>query len=187
MAGVPVNLRQRRRLVCSGAGDVIRIPKVKPLGKQVQIVLFEPEIPPNTGNIARLSAAFGLPLHLIGPLGFSLEDRYLRRAGLDYWPHVRLRVWSSFAEYFEQGRAGHRLVMTSSRGGAPLQRFAFTREDALVFGPETRGLPAEVLDKADAAVRIAIHESVRSINLSSAAAIVTYQALAATGLLDLIP
>ncbi|MDL2307500.1 tRNA (cytidine(34)-2'-O)-methyltransferase [Desulfovibrio sp. OttesenSCG-928-C06] len=152
----------------------------------MQIVLFEPEIPPNTGNVARLSAAFGLPLHLVEPLGFSLEDRYLRRAGLDYWPHVRLKVWPSFDEYLDKGRDGHRLVMTSSRGGEPLQRFAFTREDALVFGPETRGLPENVLEKSDARVRIAIHDSVRSINLSSAAAVVAYQAMAGTGLLDLI-
>ena len=153
----------------------------------MQIVLFEPEIPPNTGNVARLSAAFGLPLHLIEPLGFSLDDRYLRRAGLDYWPHVRLKVWPTFEDYLEQGREGHRLVMTSSRDGEPLQHFTFTPEDALVFGPETRGLPGEVLGRAQARVRIAIHDTVRSINLSSAAAIVTYQALAGTGLLDLIP
>lgn len=153
----------------------------------MQIVLFEPEIPPNTGNVARLSAAFGLPLHLIGPLGFSLDDRYLKRAGLDYWPHVRLKVWPSFAAYLEQGRDGHRLIMTSSRGGEPVQHFAFSRDDALIMGPETRGLPAEVLEKADARLRIAIYDTVRSINLSSAAAIIVYQAMASSGLLEQIP
>ncbi|MDR2891496.1 MAG: tRNA (cytidine(34)-2'-O)-methyltransferase [Deltaproteobacteria bacterium] len=150
----------------------------------MQIVLFEPEIPPNTGNVARLSAAFGLPLHLIEPLGFSLEDRYLRRAGLDYWPHVRLRVWPDFESYLEGGLAGHRLVMSSSRNGLPVQNFAFNRDDALVLGPETRGLPPEILCRADACVRIAINDAVRSINLSSAAAILAYQAMASTGMLD---
>lgn len=152
----------------------------------MQIVLFEPEIPPNTGNVARLSAAFGVPLHLVEPLGFSLDDRYLRRAGLDYWPHVCLKVWPSFDAYLNEGREGHRLVMTSSRGGTPVQHFAFQPNDALVMGPETRGLPDEVLEKADARLRIAIYDTVRSINLSSATAIVVYQALAGCGMLDLI-
>ncbi|MDL2313842.1 tRNA (cytidine(34)-2'-O)-methyltransferase [Desulfovibrio sp. OttesenSCG-928-C14] len=153
----------------------------------MQIVLFEPEIPPNTGNVARLSAALGLPLHLIEPLGFKLEDRYLKRAGLDYWPHVHLFVWPSFAAYLAEGRAGHRLIMSSSRRGEPMQRFAFSREDALVLGPETRGLPEDVLDRADACLRIAIHQGVRSINLSSAAAIMAFTAMTQTGMLDEIP
>lgn len=150
----------------------------------MQIVLYEPEIPPNTGNVARLSAAFDLPLHLIEPLGFKLEDRYLKRAGLDYWPHVRLKVWPSFEAYLAEGRDGHRLVMTSARSGDLIQHFRFTSEDALVLGPETRGLPEAALALADARVRIAIRDSVRSINLSSAAAIFTYQAMAGSGLLD---
>ena len=150
----------------------------------MQIVLYEPEIPPNTGNVARLSAAFGLPLHLIEPLGFKLEDRYLKRAGLDYWPHVRLKVWPSFEAYLNDGRDGHRLVMTSARGGEAIQRFKFSASDALILGPETRGLPEQVLEQAEARVRIAIHNTVRSINLSSAAAIFAYQALAGSGLLD---
>lgn len=150
----------------------------------MQIVLYEPEIPPNTGNVARLSAAFGVPLHLIEPLGFKLEDRYLKRAGLDYWPHVQLKVWPSFEAYLAEGRGGHRLVMTSARGGEAIQHFAFTASDALIMGPETRGLPESVLEQADARVRIAIHDTVRSINLSSAAAIFTYQAMAGSGLLD---
>lgn len=153
----------------------------------MQIVLVEPEIPPNTGNVARLSAAFGLPLHLIEPLGFKLEDRYLKRAGLDYWPHVSLHVWPSFAAYLAEGRAGHRLVMTSARNGEAVQRFKFEAQDALILGPETRGLPEDILALAEARVRIAIHGGVRSINLSSAAAIFTYQAMAASGLLDEIP
>lgn len=150
----------------------------------MQIVLYEPEIPPNTGNVARLAAAFGLPLHLVEPLGFKLEDRYLKRAGLDYWPHVRLKVWPSFGAYLGEGRAGHRLVMSSARGGESIQHFSFTASDALIMGPETRGLPESVLALADARVRIAIRDAVRSINLSSATAIFTYQAMAGSGLLD---
>lgn len=149
----------------------------------MQIVLFEPEIPPNTGNIARLSAAFRLPLHLIEPLGFRIEDKYLKRAGLDYWPFVDLHVWPSFDAYRREGLNGHRLVMTSSRRGRNLAGFSFTANDALVFGPETRGLPSQVLDQAASCLRIPIYPEVRSINLSSAAAIVVYQAAQACGLL----
>jgi tRNA (cytidine/uridine-2'-O-)-methyltransferase len=150
----------------------------------LQIVLVEPEIPPNTGNVARLSAAFGLPLHLIEPLGFKLEDRYLKRAGLDYWPHVELHVWPSFEEYLAQGRAGHRLIMSSSRQGSALQHFSFSRQDALILGSETRGLSPALLERADACLRLAILNRVRSINLSSAAAILVFQAMCRTGMLD---
>lgn len=152
----------------------------------MQLVLFEPEIPPNTGNIARLSAAFRLPLHLIEPLGFSLDDKYVKRAGLDYWPHVDLHVWSSFTEYLAEGRCEHRLIMSSSRRGNNLHRFEFSTMDALVFGPETRGLPAEILEHAHTCLRIPIYPQVRSINLSSAAAVFAFQALSTTGMLDQI-
>lgn len=152
--------------------------------RAMHIVLFEPEIPPNTGNVARLSAAFGLPLHLIEPLGFKLEDKYLKRAGLDYWPHVNLKVWPSFDAYIEHGRQGHRLVMSSSRQGSPIQKFTFTKNDALVMGPETRGLPPEVLALADCCLRIPIRPCVRSINLASATAVFVCKAMADSGLLD---
>ena len=154
----------------------------------MHIVLFEPEIPPNTGNIARLCAGTDTPLHLIEPLGFSLEDRYLRRAGLDYWPHVRLRVWRCLEEYLAtegpEGGAGRRLVMTSARASeqsVPVHRFPFEAEDALVFGPETRGLPPEVLQLSECRIRIPINDNIRSLNLSTAAGIVLMTALARTG------
>lgn len=150
----------------------------------MHIVLFEPEIPPNTGNVARLCAATGVELHLIEPLGFSIEDRYLKRAGLDYWPHVSVSVWPTFAAYREKSGAGRRLVMTSSRGGTFLHKFAYSAADALVFGPETRGLPEHILALSEHKVHIPIRNAVRSLNLSTAAGIVLYQALAATGLLD---
>lgn len=153
-------------------------------GYPMQIVLFEPEIPPNTGNVARLCAATGVHLHLIEPLGFSLDDRYLKRAGLDYWPHVRLSVWPDFAAYRAADGAGKRLVMTSSRGGTPVHRFPFMEDDVLVFGPETRGLPDHILAFSEHKAHIPLRGVVRSLNLSTATGIILYQALARTGLLD---
>ena len=150
----------------------------------MQLVLFEPEIPPNTGNVARLCAATTTSLHLIEPLGFSLEDRYLKRAGLDYWPYVRLAVWPDFASYCAGAGAGVRLVASSSRQGEPVHSFAFEPDDAIILGPETRGLPAHVLEQANACVRIPIWGQVRSLNLSTAAGILLYQAMAVTGILD---
>ncbi len=150
----------------------------------MQIVLFEPEIPPNTGNVARLCAACDLALHLIEPLGFRIEDRYLKRAGLDYWPHVRVRVWPDLAAFLEGDGLDKRLVLTSSRSGAPVQHFAFKPDDVLVFGPETRGLPEEVLKLSEFRVRIPIRNQVRSLNLSTAVGIVAYQALASCGRLE---
>lgn len=146
----------------------------------MEIVLYQPEIPPNTGNVARLSAAMGIPLHLIRPLGFSLEDRYLRRAGLDYWPYVDLTVWDSF-EVFLSARQEARMVYTSARLGVPLDDFRFRQTDCLVFGPETRGCPMELLESnIENVVRIPIDSRVRSLNLSTAAGIVVFEALRQT-------
>ncbi len=150
----------------------------------MDIVLYQPEIPPNTGNVARLSAAFGLPLHLIEPLGFSLEDRYLRRAGLDYWPHVHLRVWPDLASYMKVDGAGRRLVLASARQGTDVHRFAFRPDDTLVFGRETSGLPPEVYALSPYRVRIPIRGEVRSLNLSTATGIIVYQAMLSAGMLS---
>lgn len=150
----------------------------------MHVVLFQPEIPPNTGNVARLCAAMQVPLHLIEPLGFKLEDRYLKRAGLDYWPHVDMTVWPDLGAYLSGTGKGRRLVLTSARRGAPLHRFSFAENDALVFGRETSGLPPEVIALSPHHVRIPIRGEVRSINLSTAAGIVLFQALASAGLLE---
>lgn len=151
----------------------------------MHVVLYQPEIPPNTGNVARLCAAAQIPLHLIEPLGFRLEDRYLKRAGLDYWPHVDLHVWPDLAAYLAADGRGRRLVLLSTRGSLPVQRFAFDMDDALVMGPETRGLPDEVFALSEHRVRIPMRcGGVRSLNLSTSTGIVLYQALAATGELD---
>lgn len=147
----------------------------------MHIVLVEPEIPPNTGNVARLCAATRTDLHLIEPLGFSLDDRYLKRAGLDYWPHVRLTVWPSWQSY--RAAVPGRLVLTSARQGVALHDFQFEADDALVFGRETQGLPEHVLKESPFKIRIPIWGQVRSLNLSTATGIVLYQGLHSSGLL----
>lgn len=150
----------------------------------IHIVLYAPQIPPNTGNIARLCAATGIPLHLIEPLGFSLEDRYLKRAGLDYWPSVKLKVWSTFDQYLQEDGKNKRIVCTSARAGDPLQKFTFTKNDSLVFGAEGTGLPQELFDKYPLRMRIPTMNTVRSLNLSTSAGIVLYQALISTNSLE---
>lgn len=149
----------------------------------MQIVLYEPEIPPNTGTIARLCAATTTRLNLIEPLGFSLDDRYLKRAGLDYWPHVDVRVWPSWGAFRQQPVPG-RLVYTSARRGMPYHHFAFHPDDAIVLGPETRGLPAEIIESAAHVLRLPIWGQVRSVNLANAAAVLLYEAYRQTGELD---
>ncbi|EPR41467.1 S-adenosyl-L-methionine dependent tRNA/rRNA methyltransferase, SpoU [Desulfovibrio sp. X2] len=146
----------------------------------MHVVLFEPEIPPNTGSIARLCAATDTPLHLVGKLGFSLEDRYLKRAGLDYWPHVRLSVWETWEE-FEKKVAPSRLVLSSARRGTPHHEFAYRPDDALVLGCETRGLPDWFFERYADHVRIPIWGQVRSINIANAASVLLYEAYRQTG------
>jgi tRNA (cytidine/uridine-2'-O-)-methyltransferase len=149
------------------------------------IVLVEPEIPPNTGNIARLCAATGTLLHLVGPLGFSLEDRYLRRAGLDYWDAVQLHRWDSLAELAAAYPAG-RWWYTSKKAHRSHVQADFQAGDLLVFGKETEGLPESLLeDNIERSLRIPIFSTaVRSLNLSTAAGIVLYEALRQTGRLE---
>ena len=147
----------------------------------VHVVLYEPEIPPNTGNVARLCAAMGVPLHLVEPLGFALDNKQLKRAGLDYWPEVDMHTWPNLAAYLDGAGAGRRLVAATARRTrriTPLQRAAFTPDDSLLFGPETRGLPAPVLDQCGLLAHIPIRAGMRSLNLSTAAGIVLYAALA---------
>jgi len=146
----------------------------------MRIVLYQPEIPPNTGNIARLCAATGTPLHLIEPLGFKIDDKHLKRAGLDYWKSVRLSVHPHWAA-FEAACPRTRMVLTSARAGLPYHEFSFEPGDAIVFGPETRGLPAEIFDLCPLRVRIPILNDVRSLNLSTSAGILLYEAYRQTG------
>lgn len=152
----------------------------------LHVALVEPEIPPNTGNVARLCAATGCALHLIEPLGFSIADRELKRAGLDYWPHVALVVHASLAAFL-QATASRPRWFFSTKGRLRYTEAAFAAGDVLVFGKETRGLPAELLAHyPDRILRIPMRAgSVRSINLSTAAGIATYAALERIGFTDL--
>lgn len=149
----------------------------------MRIVLLEPEIPQNTGSIARLAAATETPLDLIGPLGFSLEDRYLKRAGLDYWPWVDLLVHESWTSYCAGSWRG-RLVGFSARATTPYTRCEFRSDDRLLFGKETRGLAAEVIAGlgTDVYAIPICSPHVRSLNLSNAVSIVVYEARRQLGL-----
>lgn len=146
------------------------------------IVLIEPEIPPNTGNIARLCGATGTVLHLVGKLGFSIDDKHLKRAGLDYWQAVDVQQWANLEELqaaFPSGRYWY----TSKKADKTHVQADFKSGDFLVFGKETLGLPEELLrDNAERAIRIPIISPVvRSLNLSTAAGIVLYEALRQVG------
>lgn len=150
--------------------------------KPFHIVLIEPEIPPNTGNIARLCGATGSVLHLVGKLGFSLDDRYLKRAGLDYWEVIDVRHWPSL-EALLSAHPDARCWYTSKKAARSHVEADFKPGDFLVFGKETAGLPEELLDAhPDRSLRIPIfNDRVRSLNLSTAAGIVLYEALRQTG------
>ncbi|MFP4079412.1 MAG: tRNA (cytidine(34)-2'-O)-methyltransferase [Ectothiorhodospira sp.] len=141
------------------------------------IVLYQPEIPPNTGNVMRLAANTGCRLHLIHPLGFALDDARLRRAGLDYRDLSSVTEYDSLAA-FSEAVAPARLLALTTRGGPPLDDWAFTPGDALLFGPETRGLPEDVLADLppEHRLRIPMVPGSRSINLSNAVAVTVYEA-----------
>jgi len=141
----------------------------------VHLVLFQPEIPQNTGNIARTAAALGFPLHLIRPLGFRLNDPRLRRAGLDYWPHVDLRVHDTWEAFVQALPPGARVWAMSARAEPSLYEARFQEGDYLLFGPETRGLPPEVLARFPG-VRIPMPGPVRSLNLAVAVGVAAYEA-----------
>lgn len=147
----------------------------------MRIVLFEPEIPPNTGNIARLCAATKTPLHLIEPLGFSVDDKHLKRAGLDYWPHVDVTIHPDFNDFLRQVKPS-RLVMATTKAKTPHHKFVFQPDDAIVMGPETRGLTPEFM-AGHPQIRIPIWGEVRSLNLSTATGILLFEGLRQTGLI----
>ena len=113
----------------------------------MEVALFEPRIPQNTGNIARSCAAFNIPLNLIEPLGFKLEDKYLKRAGLDYWPLVTVNTYVNF-EKFLASKTTKRIISFSKKNGLYLKDFKFKKDDILLFGREDSGLPNSIIDKA---------------------------------------
>jgi len=143
----------------------------------INIVLFEPEIPPNTGNIIRLAANTGSHLHLIKPFGFELDDKKMRRAGLDYHEFAGISTYEDWQE-FRHLRGGNRLFGISTKGTGHYSECHFKEGDFLIFGPETRGLPESVREElgADNLLRIPMLPESRSLNLSNAAAVVVYEA-----------
>ena len=150
----------------------------------MEVALFEPRIPQNTGNIARSCAAFNISLNLIEPLGFKLEDKYLKRAGLDYWPLVTLNKYENF-EKFLRSKPTKRIISFSKKIGLYLKDFKFQEEDVLLFGREDSGLPDTIIDQSDFLISIFMpnlhngnnyQKGVRSLNLSVACGIAIYEA-----------
>lgn len=147
----------------------------------MHIVLYQPEIPQNTGNIARTCAATGATLHLIKPLGFSLEDKYLKRAGLDYWRMMQYDVYENFDELLQKYPHA-RMHFLSTKAPHSYAEASYEKDDFLVFGCETRGLPESLLSRVyERCVRIPMVVGARSLNLSNSVAIVLYEALRQQG------
>lgn len=145
------------------------------------VVLVEPEIPPNTGNIGRLCLAAGTHLHLVKPLGFSLEDRYLRRAGLDYWQDVPVTLWDTFDKLRAAQPSGTRFWFLTTKAKRAHWDAEFRDGDFLVFGRETKGLPESLLEtNAASCLTIPMSGEARSLNLATAVGIVLYEALRQT-------
>ncbi len=149
----------------------------------MHVVLVEPEIPPNTGNVARLCAATRSTLHLIEPFGFKLDDAQLRRAGMDYWQHVQCRRWQSWAAFQKALPEWARIWFVESGGPQLYTEVRFAPDDYLVFGRETAGLPSKLLqENANHWLRIPMfHAQARSLNLSNCVALVLFEALRQQG------
>jgi tRNA (cytidine/uridine-2'-O-)-methyltransferase len=148
----------------------------------LKIVLYQPEIPPNTGNIIRLCANNGCSLHLIEPLGFDLDDKKMRRAGLDYREFADMQLYPDMAS-FKQEHGDGRLFAVTTRGATAYHQISYQPGDAIVFGPETRGLPGDILDELgpQRTLRIPMKPQSRSLNLSNAVALVVYEGLRQLG------
>lgn len=144
----------------------------------LSVALVEPEIPPNTGNVARLCAATNVPLHIVGVTGFRMDDRALRRAGLDYWPHVQLTRHQDL-EALYQSLPQARFVYLTTKADRPYTEWTFQEHDCLVFGRETRGLPEELLRANwESCLKIPMpNPNIRSLNLATAVGIVLFEAL----------
>lgn len=143
----------------------------------LNLVLVEPEIPQNTGNIARTCAATHSRLHLVEPLGFEIDDRHVKRAGLDYWSMVEIFVYHDLDDFFARN-AGATFHFASTKGGKRHSDAVFHDEDFIVFGKETAGLPRELLSaNDDKVIRVPMREDARSLNLANSVAIVAYEAL----------
>lgn len=145
----------------------------------LNVVLYQPEIPPNTGNVGRLCLAAGARLHLIRPLGFSLDSKQLQRAGLDYWPEVDLHLWDDFAALQTAARPDARYYYFTTKATLAHWDAEFAMGDYLVFGPETRGLPESLINSAPEAhrLRVPMEPQARSLNLATSVGIGLYEAL----------
>lgn len=147
----------------------------------LRLALYQPDIPQNAGTILRMAACLGLGVDVIGPAGFDMSDRNLRRAGLDYLAHVDIVRYVDFAGFqHEHRKAGRRLVLLTTRGALPHTAFGFAQGDTLLLGRESAGVPQEVHDVADARVRVPLKAHLRSLNIAVAAAIVAGEALRQT-------
>jgi tRNA (cytidine/uridine-2'-O-)-methyltransferase len=149
----------------------------------MRLALYQPDIPQNAGTILRLAACLGVQVDIIGPAGFDLSDRALKRAGLDYLKHAaitRHADWGAF-EAWRAGAGGARLVLLSARGDVPYTAFAFQADDVLLLGRESAGVPEEVRAAADATVRVPMRPGMRSLNVAVTAAMVLGEALRQTG------
>lgn len=149
----------------------------------IHIVMVNPEIPPNTGNVARSCAATGSVLHLVKPLGFSIDDRHLKRAGLDYWPYVRLEVHDSLSQFLDEYK-GRRMYLATTKGGQLFTDVSYQDEDMILFGCETKGLERDfIAEHEDMAVRIPMSAEtrLRSFNLANSVNIILFEALRQLG------
>lgn len=152
---------------------------------KINIVLYQPEIPQNTGNIARTCAATGAALHLIRPLGFTIDDRKLKRAGLDYWDKLDITYYGNAEEFFRLHGDKPLYCFTTKAPRAHVTP-AYPEETWLVFGPETRGLPEDIIQKyGETAVRIPMRDTLRSLNLSNSVAVAVYEVLRQRDFADL--
>lgn len=150
----------------------------------ISVALYQPEIPPNTGNAARLCAAVRVPLHIVGRAGFQFDDRAVRRAGLDYWPHVTLHHHRNL-DALEAMVSPGRILCFSARNGTPYTQFHFEPNDCLLFGPESSGLPPHVVDRypGQCLTIPMLNPEVRSLNLATAVGIALYEALRQNGVI----
>ena len=149
----------------------------------IHIVMVNPEIPPNTGNVARSCAATDSVLHLVKPLGFSIDDRHLKRAGLDYWPYVRLEVHDSLSQFLDEYK-GRRMYLATTKGGQLFTDVSYQDEDMILFGCETKGLERDfIVEHEDMAVRIPMSAEtrLRSFNLANSVNIILFEALRQLG------
>lgn len=150
------------------------------------IVLYQPEIPQNTGNISRTCACTGAALHIIKPMGFEITDKHLKRAGLDYWDKLDLTYYDSLEEFFQKTEGG-RYFYLSKKAKKRYTDIEFSDGDYLIFGKETKGLPEHIVfDNPDTALRIPMAEGLRSLNLSNTVALVLYEALRQNGFKGLV-